>query len=157
VRETSEYDAEGLGKAQLARTELLHAERGRHTALALDAVLEGDALEIALPVVAPGVIDAGEVLGVAAALQRDQRTAMSAAIFERIELAVGVAGYDHRGVADEGVDEVANVFHLDRQAEIVPARALEDALLLGGIDVAVLENPEGHAGHAVARPDMCAR
>ena len=55
--------------------------------------------------------------------------------------------------ADEGGDEVAGVLHLDREAEIIPARSLEDAALFGGIDVAVLEHPERHAGEAVARPE----
>ena len=152
VRETAEDDAEGLGQPQLARVVLLHAERRRHAALALDAVLEGDLLEVALPVVAPGVIDAGERLGVAAALQRDQRAAMRAAVLEGIEFAVGVSGDDDRGVADEGRDEVAGVLHLDRQAEIIPGWPLEDALLLGGVDAAVLEDPVGHPRDAVARP-----
>src|SRR5262249_10115025 len=78
VRETAEDDAEGFREPQLARIVALHAERRRHSALALDAVLERDLLEVALSVVAPGVIDASESLGVAAALQRDQGAPMRA-------------------------------------------------------------------------------
>ena len=59
-----------------------------HSALALDAVLEGDLPEVALPVVAPGVIDAGEGLRVAAGFQGDQGAAMRAAVLESIEFAV---------------------------------------------------------------------
>src|SRR6201996_997057 len=154
VGEAAEDDAEGFGKPKLARTVLLHAERGGHAALAPDAVLEGDFLKVALPVIAPSMIDAGEGLGVAAALQRDQGAAMRAAVFEGIELAIGISGDDDRRVADERRDEIAGVFHLDREAEIVPARPLEDAPLLGGVDLAVLKHPERHAGDAVARPDM---
>src|ERR1700744_1274820 len=122
VGEAAEDDAEGFGKPELARIVLLHAERGGHAALAPDAVLEGDFLEVALPVIAPGVIDAGEGLGVAAALQRDQGAAMCAAVLEGVELAVRIPAYDHRGVADKRRDEVAGVLHLDREAEIVPTR-----------------------------------
>jgi hypothetical protein len=120
VRETPEDDTEGFGQPQLARVVLLHAERSRHSALALDAVLEGDLLEVALPVVAPGVIDAGEGLGVAAALQRDQRAAMRATVLKRVEFSIGIPGDDDRGVADEGRDEIAGVLQLDGQAEIIP-------------------------------------
>src|SRR5262249_6860016 len=122
--------------------------------LALDAFLEGDLLEVALPVVTPGVIDAGECLGVAAALQRDQGAAMRATVLERVEFTVGIPDDDHRGVADEGRDEIAGVLHLDGKTKIIPGRALEDPLLLGGVDVAVLKNPVGDARDAVVRPGV---
>src|SRR5262249_13953983 len=81
----------------------------------------------------------------------DQRATMRAAVLEGIELAVRIPGDDDRGVADKGSDEVAGVLYLDRQAEIVPGGPLEDALLLGAVDVLVLKDPVRHAGHAIAR------
>src|ERR1700722_4240592 len=154
VGETAEHNPEGFGQAKLARVMLLHAEGGRHATLALDAVLESHLLEVALTVVAPGVIDAGESLGVAALLQRDQCTSMRAAVLEGVEFTVGVPADDDRGIADEGGNEVACVLHLDCEAEIVPGRSLKDTALLGGIDVAILEDPERHAGHALVWPDV---
>ena len=86
---------------------ILHAERRRHAALALDAVLEGDADQITLPVVGPGVVDAAEILDVTALLQRDQSAAVCAAILERVDFAVRVARHDDWRVADGGGAEVA--------------------------------------------------
>src|SRR5215469_8810094 len=87
IGEAPEHDTERLGEPELSRIMVFHAEGGGHAALAFDPFLERDLLEVALPVVAPGVIDAGERLGVATALQRDQRTTVRAAVFERVELA----------------------------------------------------------------------
>ena len=52
---------------ELARAMLFFAERGRHATLALDAFLEGNAGQISLSVVAPGVIDALETIRTARA------------------------------------------------------------------------------------------
>ena len=57
----AEYQAAEFDHMQLAQVVLLHAEFRRHAALALDAVLEGDAGQPAFEVVAPAVIDAGDV------------------------------------------------------------------------------------------------
>src|ERR1700742_2979209 len=102
---------------------LLHLETLGHAALALDAVLEGDAAQVALPVISPGVIDAAEILfALAVIVQTDERAAMGAAVLERIDLAIIVAGDDDRGFADLGDAEIAGLrqFHLERQ--IMPAR-----------------------------------
>ena len=50
-REATEHEAVHESGAQLARAVILHAERRRHAALALDAVLERDAGEVAFQVV----------------------------------------------------------------------------------------------------------
>src|SRR6202000_1791467 len=103
------------GDTQFARAMLLHAEALGHAALALDAILEGDAAQIALPVIGPGVIDAAEILfALAVIVETDQRAAMGATVLERIDLAVIVAGDDDRGLANLGGAEVAGLrqFHL---------------------------------------------
>src|ERR1700689_3506221 len=88
VGKAAEHDPERFGKAKLARIVPFHAKRGRHPAFALDAILERDALEVALPVIGPCMIDAAEILGIAARLQRDQGAAMGAAVLECVKLAV---------------------------------------------------------------------
>src|ERR1700748_1635467 len=93
--------------AQLARAVLFHAEALGHAALALDAILERDAAQIALPVIGPGVVDAAEILfALAVIIETDQRAAMRATVLERIDLAVIVAGDDDRGLAHLGGAEV---------------------------------------------------
>ena len=131
---------------QLARPVILHAERGGHAALALDAVLEGDADQVALPVVGPGMVDAAEVLGVAARLERDQGAAMGAAVLEGVELAIGVARDDDGGIADGGGAVVADVGQLGGQAQEAPQRALEQPALLGRVDLCGPETASRECG-----------
>ena len=151
-REAAEHQPVEFCHPQLARPVVLHAERRRHAALAFDAVLEGDADEVALPVVGPGVVDAAEVLGIAARLERDQSAPVRAAVLEGVELAVGVARHDHRSVADGGGAEVAHVGHLRGQAQKIPQRALEKPALLRCVDLRVLKQPVGDAGKARLGP-----
>ena len=95
VTERPEHETvQGRG-AQLARAVLLDAEIGRHAAPAVHPALEGDRFQIAPQIVAPGVIDALEILGAAAGIvEADQRAAMDAAVLERGDRTVGVA-HDH--------------------------------------------------------------
>ena len=102
--------------------------------------------QVAAQVVAPGVIDALEVLRRAAVFQADQRAAMRAAVLEGAQLAVFGARDDDRHAADEGGAVVADVGELGLQAEEVPDRAFEDALLLGAQHVVLGVDPVGHAG-----------
>jgi hypothetical protein len=95
-----------------------------HAAQAVDAALEGDALEVAAEVVAPGVVDALEVvLDVAAVVEGDQRAAMGAAVLEAVDRAVGVAHDDDRHVADLVGAVVALVGDVGLEADEVPGRA----------------------------------
>src|SRR5580700_6757765 len=95
------------GDPQLARAMLLHPETVGHAALAFHPILERDAPEVALPVVGPCVIDAAEVLfALAVVVQTDQCAAMRAAVLESVDLAVAVAGDDHRRVANLGGAEI---------------------------------------------------
>ena len=128
-RQRAEHQAAERGDAQLARAVLRHVEVRRHAALAVHAVAECDRAQIAAQIIAPGMIDALEVLHRAAVLQADQRAAMRTAIFERAEFAVLGAHHDDRHAAYEGGAIVADVRQLDLEAEVVPDRAFEDALL----------------------------
>ena len=64
-----------------------------------DAAAKGDTFEVASEIIAPGVIDAGQVLGMAAPLQADEIAAMGAAIDHCLDLAVLAARNDDRGLA----------------------------------------------------------
>jgi len=48
---------------------LLYSELGRHAALAVHPVPEGDGLQVAAKIIAPGVVDALKVLGAAGRAQ----------------------------------------------------------------------------------------
>src|ERR1700761_2162933 len=107
--------------AQLARAVLFHAEALGHAALALDAILEGDAAEIALPVIGPGVVDAAEILfALAVIVEADQRAAMGAAVLERIDLAVIVARDDDGGLADLGDPKISGLGQFHFKCQIMP-------------------------------------
>ena len=87
-REAREHEAVERGGAQLARPVVRLAERLRHPAAAVAALLERDADQAAPQVVGPGVIDALEVAARRApVVERDQRAAMGAAILEGVDLA----------------------------------------------------------------------
>ncbi len=102
-----------------------------------------------MQVIAPGVIDALEILHAATVVQADQRAAMRTAVFERGEFAVFRAHHDHRHGADKRGAVVADIRELGFQAEIVPDRTLEDPLLLQCEHIGVLINPIRNAGEAI--------
>ena len=159
VGQAAEDEAAEHRDAKLSRPVVGAAEGLGHAALAVDAVLEGDRLEVAFQVVVPGVIDAGEVAGMAAGVERDQRAAMRAAVLEGVNLVVEVARHDHRHRAEEGDAIIAGLLHLRFEAEKVPHRALEHALLLERVDFRRLIDPERNAGQRALRPfhRLCAR
>ena len=152
VAERAEHQAAEFGGAQALQPVFFLAEFGRHAALALHAVLERDAGQLAGEVVGPAVIDAAEFLDVAGALQAQQVAAMGAAVDEGVDRAGRVAHDDHRGLADRGGDVVAGFGEFDREAEVVPGGALEQALLLAVVLVRVGIDPERHLADAVRRP-----
>src|SRR5206468_10229156 len=117
--------------AQLAWAKGLTPEIRGHSTLAVDALLEGDSPQVAAEIVAPGVVDALEiVLDVAAVIEGDQRAAVRAAILETIDRAVGVAHNDDRHVADLVGAIIALVGDVGFQAYKIPGGALEQALHL---------------------------
>src|SRR5262249_11146698 len=91
-----EYEVTELVDAQFLEAVLFEAETRRHAALAGDAAAKGDAIEVAFEIVTPGMVDAGQVVGMAASLQADEVAAMSAAVNHRVDLAVVPAGDDDR-------------------------------------------------------------
>ena len=152
VAERAEHQAAEFGDAQALEPVLVLAELRRHAALALHAVLERDAGELAGEVVGPAVIDAGEFLDAAGALQAQQVAAMGAAVDEGVDRAGRVAHDDDRGLADGGRDVVAGFGEFHREAEVVPGGSLEQALLLALVLRGVGIDPEGHLADAVRRP-----
>ena len=130
---------------------VLDAEIGRHAASAVHPALEGDRFQIAPQIVAPGVIDALEILGAAAGIvEADQRAAMDAAVLERGDRTVGVAHDHDRHLSDLRRAPVAGVGDFGFQAEKIPDRAFEDPLLFGlqQLPVAIdpVRNPRQVAG-----------
>ena len=131
---------------------LVLAELRRHAALALHAVLERDAGELAREVVGPAVVDAGELADVAGALEAQQVAAMGAAVDEGVDRAGGVAHDDDGRFADGGGDVVAGLREFDGEAEVVPGGAFEQALLLAGVLGGVGVEAEGDLADAVGGP-----
>ena len=123
-----------------------------HAALAAHAVLEGDALQPALQVIGPGVIDARERLAVVPFLEADQRALVGAAVDHRMHRAVVIAGDDDRDLADEAGLGVARPGDVDFQAEEMPDRTAKDPVLLEPIDLRVGKQPKRNAGDAAFWP-----
>ena len=120
---------------------ILHAEGIGHAALPLDPILERHSGQVALPVIGPGVIDAAEILGVAALLECDQGATMRTAVFKAIELTVRIPRDDEIVVCITGnglktQEAVADC--LERPAVIGPALEEFEPLLLEGTAQAVL-------------------
>src|SRR4030088_2256469 len=97
---------------------IFHAEGIGHSPLALYAVLKRNPLQIALPVVSPGMVDATEILfSFAVGVETDESATMRAPILECIYLAIIVPGDDDRSVADLRGAKIAGLrqFDLKRQ------------------------------------------
>src|SRR5215472_16949687 len=94
---------------QLFEPVLFEAKARRHSALAGHTAAKRDAVEIAFEIVAPSVIDAGQVVGMAASLQTNEVAAMSAAVDHRVDLTVIAAGDDDRRFAEKGRQVIARL------------------------------------------------
>jgi len=79
---------------------------------------------------------------------------MRAAVLESVDLAIGVAGDDHRRVADLRGAEIAGLRDLHFKRKIVPARSLEDELLLRLVGRFGLKHPVGHACQPFLQPGL---
>ena len=143
--------AEGRGP-ELARAVVGLAEGLRHATEAANALLEGDAEQIATQVVAPRVIDALEVLGGAAVVERDQRSPVRAPVLEGVDLAVLAADDDDRHLAHEGGPVGAGPLEVRLETDVAPRGALEDSVHLRPVIVRVLVDPVGDAGQRGAGP-----
>src|SRR5882757_7333981 len=110
---------------------ILQAEGIGHPSFPLHAVFERNPPQIALPVVSPAMVDASEILfAFTVGIETDERPTMRAPILERINLTVVIPRDNDRGVADFSGAKIAGLGQLHLKRQIVPGRALEDALLL---------------------------
>src|SRR6202166_3113935 len=128
---------------------LVLAEFGRHAALALDAALEGDPGQLAGEIVAPAVIDAGDLLAVALLGQAQQIAAMGAAVDEGVDRAIRAPGDDDRDLADGRRDPVAGLGDLGLKAQVIPGRPLEDPLLFEPVLLGIGVDAEGNLAERV--------
>src|SRR5215471_10899332 len=123
--------------AQLFEPVLFEPKACRHAAAPGDAAAKGDAFEVAGEVVAPSVIDAGQVLGMAAPLQADEIAAMGAAIDHRMDLAVLAAGDHDRRLAQESRQVIARLRQLAGERQILPSRPEKDAGELRAVNLGI--------------------
>ena len=116
-----------------------------HAPLAVDAAAERDALEVAVQIERPIVVDAGEELLVAPVPEAQQRPAMGAPVDECPNLALAIAADDNRRGSDEVQLVIAGLGDFALQAQIVPGRPPKQALLLALEDFPAVENIVGNA------------
>jgi hypothetical protein len=110
---------------ELFQPVLFEAEALRHPALPGDPAAEGDAVKIAREIVAPSVIDAGQVLGMTAAPQTDEVAAMRAAVQHRTDFAVMSAGDDDRSLSKKSRQIVARLRQFAGQGQKLPGRSAQ--------------------------------
>jgi hypothetical protein len=135
---------------------LFHPEPGRHTALAVHPVPEGDGFQVAAQVIAPGVVDALKVLGAAAGVvEADQGSAMRTAVFERGNLSLAIADHHDRHLPDNCRAPVAGIGDLVFKAQKIPHRALENSFLLGVEEGPIAVDPKRHPCNVAAPADWC--
>ena len=129
-----------------------HFEVFGHAALAFKAAQERHTDQVALQVVAPVVVDAGEILGVAQLVAYQQRAAMRASVNKCMDLTIVAAHRDHRRVADIGRSVVAGLGDLGFECDIGPHRSAENPLLLFGKDLRIREYAVRNAAVVIRRP-----
>ena len=150
----AEDDAPEALDPQLAEAVPRRIEVPGEAALPLDAPPERNAHEVAGEVVAPVVIDAGVVPGIAELLAAHDRAAMGAAVDEGVQSALPVPADDHRRIAHVHAFEIPRFGDLGLEAQVVPGGPPEDAELLFVVEPAIVIDAEGYAGEVVARPDV---
>src|SRR5687767_334663 len=89
-------------------------------------VLSGHAVELAVPVIAPPVVEAGMALRIALGLAADDAAAVAARIEEDTDPALAIAAEYDRSVAYDARPEVARRTHLRFVPDVNPAD-IEDA------------------------------
>src|SRR5262245_7932262 len=82
---------------------------------------------------------------------------MGTAVLEGMQIAIIVARDHDRHGAEARAAIAVGGRQLGLETEEAPARPLEDARLLGVVDVAIGIDPIGHAGEAFGRPYALAR
>ena len=106
-----------------------HVEIRAQAAFALRSPAQRHADQMAGEVVAPLMIRADQAAGVAAVGFAELGTAVRAAVFEHMDVAMIVMRHHHRDRPDIGPQKRPRRRHLDLQADIIPVAAAEDALL----------------------------
>jgi hypothetical protein len=100
-----------------------------------DAAPERHALQIALEVVVPLVVRAGEIARVAGLHAAERHAAVRAHVLDDVQRAIQRAGEDDRPLADRRALEVAGRRHLGLEPDVAPVPRVEEALELAPVDV----------------------
>ncbi len=151
-RKRAEDEARERRELELARSVRLRAALRRHAALAAQPLAEGDPGEVAAQVVAPIVIDADDVARFAALVEQEQRSAVRAAVLERVQVTVLVARHHHRHRTEARAAIAVGVCELRFETEEIPGRPAKDAFLLLLVNGWVAIDPIGHPREPFCRP-----
>ena len=98
------------------------------------------------------MIDAGQVVGMAASLEANEVAAMGTAVDHRMDFTVMPAGDDDRRLAHKGRQIITRLRQLAGERQILPGRPEKDPAELGLIDVGIAEHAVGHPRGAFGRP-----
>ena len=149
----AEQRAVDVADPQRAQPVPAHLKARVEPAFAPDAAAERDRRQRPVEPIAPLVIDADMLAGVAGKLSADQRAAMRTAVDERLHRARFVAIEDDRRLADPGRPEVPRFGNFAVEAEIAPHRPAKDPLLLAGVDLGIVIKAVGHPAVIERRPN----
>src|SRR5215470_8584233 len=116
VIEAAEYETAKFGDLQFSQVVLRPLEVFRHSALPLDAALKGNSCQVAGKVVAPAVIHARDVVGVAAPLETEERAAVGAPIDKGMQLTRLRARNNDGALANAGDQIIAGIVDLNSEA-----------------------------------------
>ncbi len=130
-------------------------EIGTDAALAAHATAERNALQLAVEVIDPVVIDAVEFADVAVRLEAKHRALMRTAIKHRADAAVLLADRDHRRIAHVGGLVISAIRNFRFEAEEIPSRSLEQPLLLERVQIRVGVNLIRHPHRIFVGPNKC--
>jgi hypothetical protein len=130
-----------------------HVKARIEPALAADAAAERDRAQRAVEPIAPLMINADVLLGVAGKLAPHQRTAMGTAVDKGLDRTRLVAIEDDRRLADIGRPEISRVGDFAIEAEKAPDRPAKDPLLLARIDFNIVIEAVRHSAVIELRPN----
>ena len=153
IAERAEYDAGNRFDLQFSEPVTVDGKVVGIAADAAHALHQRHADQVAVQRIAPLVIDAGEVTGIAAQVADDRNAPVCAAVDEGMKRAVLVPGQDIGRRPDITGDVVARFPDLVLEAEIAPGGPPEYPLLLQIEDRRVGIQMIGYAGKITARPD----
>src|SRR6202008_4010260 len=103
--------------------------------------------------VAPLMVDADVLLGIAGKLAAHHCAAMRAPVDEGLDLTRPVAIEDNRRFANPGRPEIARIGDLAVEAEKAPHRSAKYLFLFAGVDLGVVVEAVGHSAVIERRPD----